>query len=884
MQEKNSEYWELLGHLFESVTDLPPDQQQQFIHDHCHDPEMKEELFDLLDADEESTTYFRSLSSKLIEPAFDEFIDMPPSCGKVNNYTILRKIGRGGMGSVYLAERSDKTFTNHVAVKILRRGLDSDDILYRFKIERQILAQLNHPNITHLLDGGLTSDGRPYFVMEYVKGKSITSYCNDHKLTIRERLELFNRICDAIVYAHQNLIIHRDLKPGNIFVTDDGNVKLLDFGIAKLIDNKTGKHGTIHTTGQKFLTPEYSSPEQIQGRQINTASDTYQLGLVLYKLLTDQNVFTFNDDSLVERERVILEQYPDAPSAAFSNQSEEDKLDIAGKRSSTPNKIRSSLKGDLDAIILKCLYKDPDKRFSSVVELKEDILRYLDGLPIHSRGDSFKYKAEKFFKRNKVSTGIAAGFMTILLIFGLIYNHSITEQRNEAQREAMKASQVTSFLIDLFEANDPTITGGEDLTAWELLEYGEERIEILEDQPEVQAQMFDVTGQIYRKIGEFEKSENLLIKALDLRKELFGEQHEETLSNYDKLGLLLSDQGRFSEADSLLRHALEIRNNSPSIEHVHKADTKSNLAYVLRRTGDYDGAEQMYRRSYEIRQQEYGDKHDLTIESLSSLGVTLLNQAEYGEAESIFREVLSLREELLGPIHPDLAMSYNNLGALLLLIGNFEEATEMFRESLDMRTQLFGEIHPKVALTTNNLAIAHGELGNVDQSEAYFHKALETRKTLFGDENVNTAISKFSYSLLLLQSNQPEEALTYASYAYDIFLENLSDQHSFTVRSKIAKGEAYLMLNDIEKASSLIEDGFEKAQLIHEQNSLELALANWSYANYLFNTEQIEEANTHALLAITTLQAIEGPGSTRQERILEKLSEHGATMYSASSQ
>ena len=869
--------------MFESATDLPENEQIKFIEDHCHDPEMKEELLDLLEVEQESTTYFDSLSSQLIEPAFDEFIDLPPSSGKVNNYKILRKLGRGGMGSVYLAERSDKSFTNNVAVKILRRGLDSDDILYRFKIERQILAQLNHPNITHLLDGGLTSDGRPYFVMEYVKGKPITTYCNDHQLTINERLNLFIRVCDAIVYAHQNLIIHRDLKPGNIFVTDDGNVKLLDFGIAKLIDKKTGQFGTVHTTGQRFMTPEYSSPEQIRGRQINTASDTYQLGLVLYKLLTDQSTFTFNDDSLVERERVILEQYPDAPSVTFSNLTEEKKHEIAQKRTTSPKKLYGKLKGDLDAIILKCLQKEPDKRFSSVLELKEDILRYLDGMPVQSRGDSFKYKAEKFFKRNKVPSGIAAGFVVMTLLFGFFYNHSITEQRNQAQREAMKATQVTNFLIDLFEANDPTITGGEDLTAWELLEYGEERIEILEGQPEVQAQMFDVTGQIYRKVGEFEKSEKFLNKALDLRKELYGEQDEETISNFDKLGLLLSDQGRFAEADSLLRYALEIRRNTPALEYVYTANTKSNLAYVLRRTGDYDEAEQMYRRSYEIRQEEYGNKHELTIESLSSLGVTLLNLADYDEAEDIFREVLDLREELLGPVHPDLAMSYNNLGALLLLVGKFEEATRMFEQSLDMRKQLFGQVHPKVALTTNNLAIAHGELGNFAESERYFKEALEARHTLFGDHNVNTAISKFSYGLLHLMNNQPEEALAYASEAYDIFLDELTENHSFTARSMIAMGEAYLMLNDIESAAPLIEDGFKYAEQIHEENSLELALAQWSYSNYLFKIEQNDEANQYARSAMSILQRIEGAGSIRQDRFIQELNENGATMYSVSS-
>lgn len=881
MESQDREYWEIIGYLYESASELPVEDRKSYIADHAPSDEMKKELLSLLDVEDESTTYFNSLSEKLIEPAFDELIDLPPSSGKVNNYKILEKIGRGGMGSVYLAERCDKTYESYVAIKILRRGLDSEDILDRFKIERQILAHLNHPNITHLLDGGIASDGRPYFVMEYVKGKPITEYCNDNRLTIKERVKLFMKVCDAIAYAHQNLVIHRDLKPGNILVTDEGIVKLLDFGIAKLLDENLGPYHTITGADKRYMTPEYSSPEQVLGKQINTASDVYQLGLVLYKLLSDNIPFTFQNDSITERERVILEQLPDKPSQAFGQQSD---LTIASdQRSATPERIQSEIKGDLDTIILKALHKDPDQRFSSVVEFKEDLLRYINGMPVQSRGDSLLYRSKKFINRNIVPVSVAGGFMLMLIIFGFFYNHSITEQRNQAQQEALKASQVTSFLIDLFEANDPALTGGEDLTAWELLEYGEERIEILEGQPEIQAQMYDVTGQIYRKIGEFEKSENLLNKALNLRTNLYGENHQETLSTYDMLGLLLSDQGRFSEADSLLRYTLKVRENSSQYKSPSTADTKSNLAYVLRRTGDYDEAEELYRSSLDIRRQAYGNKHELTIESMSSLGVTLLNVANYTEAENIFREVLDSRKELLGPVHPDLAMSYNNLGALLLLRGNFVEAIEMFEEALAMRKKLFDEVHPKIALTSNNLAIAYGETGEYEVSDQYLNEALSAREKLFGSDNVNTAISKFSYAQLKLKTEKPDEALYYAQTANNIFQENLSENHSFTARSLITIGKAYMMLGDIEIAGEYIEQGFRKVEEIHEENSLELALAQWDYAAYLFETDQTEKANIFAQQSIINLQFIEGPGSIRQAQIIEELSNYGTELLTDTS-
>lgn len=869
MNTNQDTYWEELSDLYGLTLQLPKDEQINFIQKNCSDEKMKLELLSLLEADDSSAEYFDSLTDSLINPAFDELSDLPPKTGNVNNYQLIQKIGRGGMGSVYLAERNDDAFENKVAVKILRRGMDTDDILDRFDAERQILAQLNHPNITHLIDGGVTCDNRPYFVMEYVEGQPITQYCDERKLNINQRFSLFFQICNALSYAHQNLVIHRDLKPGNILVTKQGFVKLLDFGIAKLLDEKSSFPQIATRTGIRLMTPEFASPEQVRGTPMNTASDIYQLGLVLYKLLSGCDAFTFKNNSLIETEQVILEKAPTKPSQKLAVLGQDELEKISDNRSISPNKLVQTLKGDIDTILLNALQKEPGQRYQSVIEFKEDIQRYLEGLPIKSRRHSLAYRSVKYIKRNRMPVATAAVFLLMLVSFFIFYNISITEQRNHAQNEALKAAQVTSFLMDLFEANDPTQYQGQELTAWELLEQGEERIQLLEGQPEVQAQMFEVTGQIYRKIGQYDRADELLTHSLEIRRELFGNDHSETISIYNELGLLYSDLGNFGKADSLLRLALNLQTGKTAPEAGTLSKTQFNLAYILRRIGNYDEAEELYRRSYEIRNRAFGQNHQSTIASLSSLGVTLLNKGDYPESEKIFRDVLEIRRDLLQPVHPDLAMSINNLGATLLTIGQFTEAETLFRESLQMRKQLLGDMHPKVALTMNNLGISLMERGQYVNAYDYILEALEIRKAVLGEDNVNTAISKFSLGELYLHTGRSSDANIILKEAHQVFRERLSDDHSFTARSKMAIGTSYLALGEEVKAEEHLRTGFSNLQNIHTEISLEKALGIWDYAAFLQKTGEYAKADELFENALAILREIEGATSERQDAIVQ---------------
>lgn len=873
--------WDEISQLYESLSEKDKEKREKYYLDKNVSLEVRSEIEALIDLETPSKEYFDQLSENVISPAILEMGDLPPSSGRVYNYKILKKIGRGGMGTVYLAERDDDVFKSQVAVKILRRGFKHEEIIAGFRAERQILAQLNHPSITHLLDGGMTTDGRPYFIMEYVDGKTITDYCNEHRLSIVERLEIFKQICDTLAYAHQNLVIHRDLKPANILVTNDGNVKLLDFGIAKFIDEKQPILKKTAVSKQRLLTPEYASPEQIQSGPMNTATDIYQLGLVLYKLICGKLPFSFHEKSFPDTERIILKEEPVAPSKKFSQSDPDERKKIAENCSTTVQALKAKLKNDLDSITLMALKKRPEDRYQSIMEFKEDIERYQNDLPVKSHGNRFEYRVSKYIKRNRVNIAIAVLFLTMLLSFAMIYNFSVTQQRNYAQQEAAKAAQVTSFLIDMFEANDPNQAQGNEFTARELLDRGKEQISLLSDIPEIQAELYQVTGQIYRRLGSFEEADELYQTALQIRNNLFESENQAILSIYNQQGLLYSDMGDYDRAETILRHALSIAENSSTIFDPVYAETISNLAYVLRRTGKYDEAEKMFQKSYEITSRNLGNEHPSTIENLSSIGVTLLNKGDYEGARQILQNVLDIRLKSLGSSHPDVAMSMNSLGALLLNIGRFDEAENLFRESLETRINLFGEMHPKVALTMNNLGIALREQGFLENSYSTMTRALEIRSEVLGSDNINTAISKFTLGNLLLEMGSANEANQLLTDAHRVFSNQLTENHSFTARTKMALGTSYWMLNKPEFAEQYINTGFSTVLEIHNRNSLETALAHWEYGSYLKNKKQFSDARVHLQTAHEILKEVETVRSRRSERLSNNLSEVEMQLQSA---
>jgi serine/threonine-protein kinase len=406
--------------------------------------------------------------------------------GEIGPFRLVHELGRGGMGVVYLAERVDGAFTQQVALKVLKRGLDTDDVLARFRQERQILATLTHPNIARLLEGGMTEDERPYFAMELVHGEPIDQYCAREQLAIRARVDLCIAVARAVQHAHRHLVIHRDLKPSNVLITPDGEIKLLDFGIAKLIAPDTDAVDVPQTrTIARMMTPEYASPEQVRGAAITTVSDVYQLGLMMYELLTGTRAQSLDGLGAAEADRVVCDTQPRRPSAVV-----------------TDGRVRRQLSGELDTIVLTAIQKEPERRYSSVEALVADLVDYRQGRPIHARAPSLSYRARKFVGRHQAAS--AATLAGLLLLGGIIafYSARLATERDIARREAATATRVAEFVTTLFSQADPIRSQNASLSARELLRRGAERIDVeLASEPDVQARMLNVIGGVYQSIG-----------------------------------------------------------------------------------------------------------------------------------------------------------------------------------------------------------------------------------------------------------------------------------------------------------------------------------------------------------------------------------------------
>ncbi|MEM8933758.1 MAG: serine/threonine-protein kinase, partial [Acidobacteriota bacterium] len=556
-----------LDELFEHVSALPADQQAARLDAECaDDPALRAEVAALLDVDDSAET----LLGGVIEAGLGWLSDGPPPPERLGPYRVVEEIGRGGLGTVYLAERDDAEFQMQVAIKVVRPEVRTPELEHRLLRERQILAGLEHPNIAHILDGGTTEDGAPFLVMERIEGEPITSHCRRHGLSIRDQLELFRAVCDAVHYAHRNLVLHRDLKPSNILVTDGGVPKLLDFGIAKVLHGDTPAvfatdTPTLTRPGTRLLTPEYASPEQVLGRPLTTASDVYSLGVLLFELLTGERPYRIDDPRPSEIERVVCGVEPERP------------RDVLWRRDERP------LWGeDLDTIVAMALRKEPERRYASVEQLAEDLRRYSGDLPVLARRDSLGYRTTKFFRRHRVPVVAAALVLTTLLTAVVV----TTFQARVAEHESERAEMVADFLVDLFEISDPSRSRGATVTAREVLDQGARRLGWqLRDRPLLRTTLMTTIGRVYRQLGLLDASDELLTEALDVRRRDLPEGAPDVVIGLRELGLLRWEQGALDESEALLREAL-------SIERRHRGDSPSSseilqdLAALLGERGD----------------------------------------------------------------------------------------------------------------------------------------------------------------------------------------------------------------------------------------------------------------------------------------------------------
>jgi len=791
------ERWARVQELFEAAAPLPADDRPAHVRAAADDDEMADLVLSMLVAnDDDGGEIERAVGDAIhtVTTAAASPVDQ-----RLGPYRIVSEIGQGGMGTVYLAERADGAFVQRVAIKVVRGLLDQDRVR-RFRAERQILASLHHPNIARLVDGGTTDDGWPYLVMEYVEGTAIDTYAQRHELDVTERLRLFLVVCEAVGHAHQHLIVHRDIKPSNIIVAPDGTPKLLDFGIAKLLDSDDPELSARTMTGMRLLTPDYASPEQVRGDAVTTATDVYALGVLLFELLTDKRPHTFRTLTAHEIERVVCDT--DAP---------------------RPSTISPGLAEDLDIIVGAALNKDIDHRYLSVEALAEDLRRYLDGLPIHARRATWRYRALRFASRHRWEVAVAALFVLMLIGFSVLVSIQaarVARERDAAQQERDAAEQVSSFLVGLFEVSDPSRSRGSTVTARELLDRGAEQVETgLASQPTVQARLMDAIGRVYRQLGLFEQSESLLSKALarregaangpsdavadtlqelgevareqgayqdaealhrralEIRRQLHGESHDKVAFSLNTLGLSLDQQARYEESEQMLRAAIAMWRQVRSEKDLQVAVGLNNLGQLLRRTARLSDAEAVLREALEIRRAAFTTAHPLLTNSLMQYGQLQNQLGNFAEAERYMREALEMRLLVYGPDHHQVGTAYNNLASLLHDMGAYDKAEAMYRASLEIGRKVYGPEHPETAVTMNNLASLLEDRGNPKAAEAMFRDALAIRRKVFGGEHPAVARGEHNLARTLVALNQLPEAEILLEHALATRRKTLGAEH-----------------------------------------------------------------------------------------------------------
>ena len=680
-----------------------------FLDETCgDDAELRQEVESFLNADLERVDFMENSPIRVLGEA-DELEEN----SQVGAYRVLRKLGGGGMGIVYLASRVGDDFQHEVALKVLRAtlpaGQTSDEAEQRFLQEMGILAKLKHPSIARLHSGGRTEDGRLYYLMEYVEGQRIDVYCQKQKLSLEARLRLFQKVCDAVQYAHTHLVIHRDIKPSNVLVTSDGEPRLLDFGVAKPLEG-AGIGNTVLTGGnQKLFTPDYASPEQITGKDIHIASDVYSLGVLLYELLAGDRPYRLK--ALVaekEIQGIVCDQTPAPPSSTVLAQVSSTETSEDSPATDPTASFRRKLEGDLDTIVLMALRKEPGRRYPTVQKLADDIEKYLTGRPIEARAPNVGYRARRFVRRNRVGIGIAGLFLLVvgLAAFALWGQYRETvRQRDLAQHRLRQANVTRSFLVGLFQSSDPDEAGTEALTVAEILDTGSQKVyEELAREPEVRAEVEGVIGEIYFALGLFEKAEqHFQASAADTQSTSGNNsiQHAYALNN---LATLRQQQGMFDQAESLFRQALEIRISLLGEQDPKTAVSLNNLATIFWIRGDYEETEEFDRRALAIHRKAYGGDHRDLASAIENLAILLGDQGKPDEAEPLYREAMAMRNRLFKKPHSHIALSLGNLGRFLHNQGNLVEAQSLYEEALGMKEQLLGESHPDTRTATNNLA------------------------------------------------------------------------------------------------------------------------------------------------------------------------------------
>lgn len=713
-----------LERLFDHAVSLTGTEREEFIARNCPDPGLRRELEMLLACDPGSATF---LQDRVMHAACSVLHDLSFSPGqRLGPYRVLSVIGRGGMGLVYLAERADGKFEQRVALKVLQSGPDQPFLAEQLQRECRILASLEHPNIARVLDADVTENGVPYFVMEYVDGQPIDRYCDEHKLSARDRLRVLLPVFDAVHLAHQNLIVHRDLKPDNVLVTTQGVPKLLDFGIAKVLNDTSA---AARNTSTRVLTPEYASPEQVRGDALSTASDVYSLGAVLYKLLTGVAPHPVQGKSAAQLVHAICEE------------------DIR-----KPSELRRDLSGDLEHILEMALRKEPVRRYRSVDQFAADIKNLLEQKPVIARRDTVWYRTGKYVRRHALAVGFTAAMVTLLVVFSFLQARQLRQTREERDR----ATRITDFMTTMFKVSDPSQARGNTITAREILDKASKDIDKgMAQDPVQQAQMMHVMGTVYNGLGLYDDAEPLFRKALDIRRRVLGSDNPNTVETMIQLSMA-SD--RRSEVLQLLRDAVEIRRRTLGPDNPDTLVPMGMLAGWLAGEGRLSEADQLARQVMEIRGRVHVTDSEATMNSLRYLPFVFMKEGKYIEAEQLDRQILDFHRQREDADHPDVLADEAWLAEVLLKEGQWAEAELLMRHAVETGRRVLGPDHFDQANHESTLAEVLAQEGRYEEAERLHREALETRRRTQGPSSAPVLDSMDGLAQLLINAGRCSEA------------------------------------------------------------------------------------------------------------------------------
>jgi len=869
------ERWQQIRDVLEEAQELEPAQRSAFLDRAClSDQSLRQEIDVLLASGDQARSSF--LQSAPAPDGLIANLEGILSSGTLQagqlfaeRFQLVRRLGEGGMGQVWLAEQMSPV-RRQVALKLIKAGMYDEAVVQRFQSERQSLAIMDHSAIAKVFDAGATPQGQPYFVMEFVSGLPITDYCDQRKLKIADRLEIFIQVCEGVQHAHQKAIIHRDLKPANILVQDvDGKPapRIIDFGLAKAITPR-GAGETVFTQLGHFMgTPGYVSPEQADPtvQDVDTRTDVYSLGVVLYVLLTGLQPFETKQrqkQPLDELLRRLREEEPPRPSTKVGAD-RDTSAETAAARGTEPKQLVSTLRGDLDWITMRALEKDRARRYGAPSELAADIRRYLNHEPVVARPASAGYRARKYVRRHRVAVATFVGLVLLLTAFSVLQAVQLrritrerdraAHERDRATHERDRATRITDFMTQMFKVSDPNEARGNTVTAREILDKASRDMETgLAKDPEVQAQMMQVMASTYLNLGLNPRAHELAQRALDARQSLLGPDDPRTFESMTQLGRVLDHeghepeaerlerqalagerrivgpddpltietmsnlawiveaQGRFDESEKLTREVIDTATRKLGPESTQVLAAMSNLGTVLWNQGRYDEAEREYRQLLDVDRRVLGPDHPGTLNTMGHLAMTFESEGRSSEAEQMYRDVLAIEQRVLGPEHPGLTGDMFNLATLLSNEGHHAEAEKLYREALTIQLRTYGSEHPRTLLSKSGLADELFKQGHIHEAEQLNRETLASMIRVIGPEHPSTLVCQTNLAEDLIGEGRYAEGEKNAREALDTITRTLGPQHPYALLALQELGTAMAHTHRYAEASKLFRDVIEK--------------------------------------------------------------------------